>query len=267
MNKSITLSGSNVEIIENVFTFLSDADTAGNPVSRNLAASLTWSAAGRLSYLLKGMLLAEYRQQPETIARIEKSVEETEWVLSFVAGLANKELLPAPETFTDELETRQTEPDEGLLEELAEMFGDSIEEMESAVRDNQARDRENAALVKKIFEKDEGAKRRIEKTIEAAMAGYTIAPPDLSNEYTLRILDKTADKLDTYIQRARSAALRTSRVKRQTQLAGTKRIMEAVMNGIDGAMERIEAGIQNDFEIPLRRDDDRRQSFEGDSED
>jgi hypothetical protein len=264
---TITLNGTNVEIIESTFAFLAEADTSGNPVSRNLAASLTWSAAGRLSYLLKGEMIADFRKQPETIARLEKSIEETEWMLSFAAGLANKELLPEPQTFTNELENRErAAPSQDAIEEIAAMFGDSVLDIARAAQDNQTRDRENAALIGKIFATDEGAKRRIEKSLERAMAGYTVAPPDLSNEYTLRLLDKLADKLDTYIQRARSAALRTSRVKRQAQLAGSKRIMEAVMGAIDKAMDRIEASIQNEFEIPLRRDDDRRQSSEGDSE-
>jgi len=268
MSKSIVLSGSNIEVIESAFAFLSEADTSGNPVSRNLAASLTWSAAGRLSYLLKGLMLANYRQQTEAVERLETSLAETEWVLSYVSSLANKDLLPDPATFTQEIQDRErAAPDEDMMEELAALFGDSIEEMQAAARDNAARDKANEALIQKIFDQDQSAKAQIENVIRLAMQkSYPFPHEDLSSEYTLKILDKIADKLDTYIQRTRAAALRTSRVKRQAQLAGSKRIMEAVMNGIDGAMERIEAGIQNEFEIPVRRDDDRRQSFE-DSDD
>jgi hypothetical protein len=255
----------NVEILEAIFAHLDEASTSTSDTAGCIAASLTWSAAGRLSTLITALGALDHPDNPRRarnpeekasrLAQIEEMIEESSNLLAYTSKRCPATLRPAPETFIESRDPHAQQASNEVIQELAELFGVEVGAVEAAAQQNAQRDKENAALNKKILS-DQAHKAWIINSIKQSMDSHPSPDVDLNDRYMSRVLEKVAGKLDSYIQNSLSAALRTTRLRRQTEIAGKTRILTAVMNGIDGLIDRLEERDQNKFEIPTRRENE-----------
>lgn len=236
-----------LEGIEGILTILNEAEiTLGlqtNNPGKNLAASLTWSSAGRMANAYTDLIVLDSPSNPRRprspdaratqVLRLEAQIDEAEFLTSWFASQASRQFLPSPDDFLD---ARPLAPKGGVLsaEDMASMTGLSPKLIADAQATDKAREQARADL-KALALQDHGRELRA-KLANALECAPNHAPSDLSPYGAVAVTSTMARKLTDYVMSAVSRLQRTVIPRQQAELAGQIRIMTSMAERADALM-------------------------------
>lgn len=260
-----------LEQLEVVFTLLTEAEAKvgirTDRPDRNVAAALVWSQCYRLASLQADLAGLDHPNNPrrprsaeasrEMTLRIEKAIDETEFLVSWFATRASKELLPDASVFTDE-QTRQAEGKILEDQEILKLAGIELEDLKDALTLEKARAEDAQKFRNEIVEENKkGIEARIKRALETTPKW---SPNDLAPMTAMaifgRILTKVAGdgslKNPGYRNRAIVKLARAFLPRHQRELAAQIRLLTKAAELADEGVEEARAAFESsDFE-PMR---------------
>lgn len=242
------------ERLNDAFITLEAATSGQSSPAKNLATSITWSMCGQIANLMTGLVVLDDPDNPnrprspdalvEQIHRMERMIEERQYVLGIVGRMASPELLPDLKQF---VEPRGTfKPNAAVTaEDLAALFDQPVEMVGAVLRDEQAKQAKVQDLKDKRLGDDEVLRRSIVGALKNALFGYPEITGDIDPRLAGRIFERMAEKLDAQVARNIARASRTSRLRLRTELAAQTRVIQAAMDTFDSWVESANQEIEN----------------------
>lgn len=233
-----------------LFELLSEAESnvSANRVDRpaaNLAASLSWSMAGRYVFLESDLQILEDPGNPNRprspdasaarVLSLESQIEDTLYMLSYFSNLASKQLLPNPEELVQPRAGTKT-PATLTLEEQAALTGQDVQDVEDAREYAQAR-RDKVDALRAAVLTDDRVQAWMVNRLKDAM-GTAVACPfeDLHPYAAASLFGKMAEKLQLYVLNASDRLSRLIIPRQQREVGAQIRIMIAVATKADEYM-------------------------------
>ena len=250
--------------IEGLFGLLSEAESVvnANRVDRpaaNLAASLAWSMAGRYVFLESDLRILEDPTNPNrprsadaSAARtlsLESQIEDTLYMLSYLSGIASKQMLPDPEVLLAGRRNGGQTGGELSAEEVAKLTGQDVREVQDAFEYSDTR-RAKVEELRSTVLQDDVTHRWIVRRLKDAMGTALPCPfDDLHPFAAASIFGKMAEKLQLYSLNATDRLRRTLIPRQQREIGAQVHIMRSVAIRADEYMVDAQMrGETSDFE-------------------
>lgn len=233
--------------IEGVLSQLDEAGAVG-PVM----ASVSWSFAMSLAQNQAAAIRLDNDDDPDTLRlnadqrndrrdSLEQRRQQISSTLSWAVSYASPDYVPTgadvAQRIVDNDPGSYAGESDATIAETAEALAMSIDDVKQAAEADRLKQQENRRLQQSAIQSHIDD---IAREVDRAVGNHCVQDFQLTDRDAERILERIAEKAETYEQNRVTQALKTRRRRRLAQFAAERQLLQGVMDAADQLIDRIQ---------------------------